>query len=123
MLSAVKILWSYFKLLPKGQVAIPIASLHNGVLITLYQKPYSALYSFQPLGAGTAVLVATGLTALGFGVRGQVFLRSGSKTLRQLRLPGLTVMVIVGLAYLYNYSGMAYTLGAAAARVGRAFLW
>jgi lactate permease len=50
-------------------------------------------------------------------------LRSGSKTLRQLRLPGLTVMVIVGLAYLYNYSGMAYTLGAAAARVGRAFLW
>ena len=27
-------------------------------------------------------------------------------------------MVIVGLAYLYNYSGMAYTLGAAAARIG-----
>jgi lactate permease len=121
MLSAVMILWSYLKLLQKGQVAIPIPSLHNGVFITLYQKPYSALYSFQPLGAGTAVLVATVLTALCFGVRGQVFLRSGSKTLRQLRLPGLTVMVIVGLAYLYNYSGMAYTLGAAAARVGPAF--
>ena len=30
-------------------------------------------------------------------------------------------MVIVGLAYLYNYSGMAYTLGAAVARVGPAF--
>jgi len=121
MLSAVMILWSYLKLLPKGQVAIPIPSLHNGVFITLYQKPYSALYSFQPLGAGTAVLVATVLTALCFGVRGQVFLRSGSKTLRQLRLPGLTVIVIVGLAYLYNYSGMAYTLGAAVARVGPAF--
>jgi lactate permease len=121
MLSAVMILWSYLKLLQKGQIAIPIPNLHNGVFITLYQKPYSALYSFQPLGAGTAVLVATILTALCFGVRGQVFLRSGSKTLRQLRLPGLTVMVIVGLAYLYNYSGMAYTLGAAAARVGPAF--
>ena len=121
MLSAVMILWSYLKLLPKGQVAIPIPSLHNGVFITLYQKPYSALYSFQPLGAGTAVFVATVLTALCFGVRGQVFLRSGAKTLRQLRLPGLSVMVIVGLAYLYNYSGMAYTLGAAAARVGPAF--
>ena len=121
MLSAVMILWSYLKLLSKGQVAIPIPTLHNGVFITLYQKPYSALYSFQPLGAGTAVLVATVLTALCFGVRGQVFLRSGSKTLRQLRLPSLTVIVIVGLAYLYNYSGMAYTLGAAAARVGPAF--
>jgi lactate permease len=29
--------------------------------------------------------------------------------------------MIVGLAYLYNYSGMAYTLGAAVAGVGSAF--
>ena len=121
MLSAVMILWSYLKILQKGQVAIPVPRLHNAVLITLYQKPYSALYSFQPLGPGTAVLAATVLTALCFGVRGQVFWRSGLKTLRQLRLPGLTVMVIVGLAYLYNYSGMAYTLGAAVARAGSAF--
>jgi len=61
------------------------------------------------------------LTVLCFGVPAQVFLKSGSKTLRQLRFPGLTVMVIIGLAYLYNYSGMAYTLGAAVARVGPAF--
>jgi L-lactate transport len=121
MLSVVMVLWSYLKLLQTGQVTIPIPSLHNGVLITLYQKPYPALYSFQPLGPGTAVFVATALTALCFGVRRQVFWKSGLKTLRQLRLPGLTVMVIVGLAYLYNYSGMAYTLGAAAARIGPAF--
>jgi len=121
MLSVVMILWSYLKLLPKGQVLIPIPNLHNSILITLYQKPYSAIYSFQPLGAGTAVLVSTVFTALCFGVSVQVFLRSGLKTLRQLRLPGLTVMVIVGLAYLYNYSGMAYTLGATVARVGPVF--
>jgi lactate permease len=121
MLSAVMILWSYLKLFQTGQVTIPIPSLHNGVLITLYQRPYSALYSFQPLGIGTAVLVATALTALCFRVRSHVLLECGSKTLRQLRLPGLTVMVIVGLAYLYNYSGMAYTLGAAVARIGPAF--
>lgn len=121
MLSAVMILWTYLKLLPKGQVGIRIPDLHNGVLITLYQKPYAALYSFQPLGAGTAVLVTSVITALCFGVPGGIFLESGLKTLRQLRLPGLTVMVIVGLAYLYNYSGMAYTLGAAVARVGPVF--
>ncbi len=121
MLSVVMVLWSYLKLFQVGQITTPIPMLHNSVLITLYQKPYSALYSFQPLGIGTAVLTATALTALCFGVRGQVLQKSGSKTLRQLRLPGLTVMMIVGLAYLYNYSGMAYTLGAAVARIGPAF--
>ncbi|GAC1627206.1 MAG: lactate permease LctP family transporter [Candidatus Acidiferrum sp.] len=121
MLAVVMVLWSYFKLLQTGQITIPIPRLHNGVFITLYEKSYSAIYSFQPLGPGTAVLVATALTALCFRVRGQLFWKAGWKTLHQLRLPGLTVMVIVGLAYLYNYSGMAYTLGAAVARVGPAF--
>jgi L-lactate transport len=121
MLSVVMILWSYFKVLPRGQIAIAIPHLHNGVLISLYQKPYAAVYAFQPLGPGTAVLVTVLLTALCFGVHPGVFLKSGWKTLRQLRIAGLTVMVIVGLAYLYNYSGMAYTLGAAVAHVGGSF--
>ena len=43
------------------------------------------------------------------------------KTLRQLRQPGLTVALIVALAYLYNYSGMAFTLGAALAGLGVLF--
>ncbi len=121
MLSIVMMLWSYFKLLSLGQWSIPVPSLHNGVLITLYQKPYSALYVFQPLGPGTGVLVATALTALCFRVTPRVFCRSGAKALHQLRVPGLTVMVIVALAYLYNYSGMAFTLGAAVAHVGPVF--
>lgn len=120
-LSFVMVLWSYFKLFQKGQITIPVPSLHNGVLITLYQKPYSAIFSFQPLATGTAVLAATLVTALCFRVRPRVFLESGSRTVRQLRLPGLTVLFIVGLAYLYNYSGMAYTLGAAVARLGSVF--
>jgi len=33
----------------------------------------------------------------------------------------MTVLFIVGLAYLYNYSGMVYTLGAALAGVGVVF--
>lgn len=121
ILSAVMILWSYFKLLPAGQFIFPIPALHNGVLITLYEKSYAALYTFQPLGPGTAVLVATVITAIYFKVPAHVFFTAGKKSFKQLRLPGLTVMVIVGLAYLYNYSGMAYTLGAAAARIGPAF--
>ncbi len=89
-------------------------------LITLYQRPYAALYSFQPLAGGTAVLAATALTSL--CLRSPRSLReTGMRTLRQLRLPGLTVVIIVGLAYLYNYSGMAFTLGATVARLGFVF--
>ena len=121
LLSAVMIAWSYFKILGVGQVAIPIPQLHNRIFISLYRKPYAAVYLFQPLAVGTAALTATVLTAVLFRVRPATFLKSGSKTLRQLRLPCLTVALIVGLAYLYNYSGMAYTLGAALATLGRWF--
>ena len=121
LLSAVMIAWSYFKVLGVGQIAIPIPQLHNRIFISLYRKPYAAVYLFQPLAVGTAALTATVLTAVLFSVRPATFLRSGSKTLRQLRLPCLTVALIVGLAYLYNYSGMAYTLGAALAGLGRWF--
>ncbi|HTW23384.1 MAG TPA: L-lactate permease [Candidatus Baltobacteraceae bacterium] len=121
LLTVVTVVWSYRKLLSVGQIVWAIPHLHKGVLITLYGQPYSALYTFQPLAAGTAALTGVVLTAICFRVRPGVFAACGWKTLRQLRLPGLTVIVIVGLAYLYNYSGMAYTLGAAAASAGRIF--
>ncbi len=121
LLSAVMGLWSWLQLFRTGQIMIAIPTLHQGVFITLYQKPYAALYAFQPLAVGTAVLVATMLTALCFRVRPRTFFACGLHTLRQLRLPGLTVLMIVGLAYLYNYSGMAYTVGAAVAGVGAVF--
>jgi lactate permease len=47
--------------------------------------------------------------------------RAGGKTIQQLSKPGLTVLLIVALAYLYNYSGMAYTLGACLAGIGKPF--
>lgn len=121
ILSAVMVLWAHLNLTERAQIKFPIPTLHNNVLITLYQKPYSALYAFQPLGFATAVLAATGLTALCLRVSPGAFLKSGARSLRQLRLPGLTVMFIVGMAYLYNYSGMAYTLGAEVARTGSLF--
>jgi lactate permease len=120
-LSLIMILWACFKLFDKGQIAIAIPNLNGGVLITLYQKAYAAIFKFQPLAAGTAVLVACVVTAISFRVGPTQFLKAGWKTMRQLLLPGFTVMFIVGLAYLYNYSGMAYTLGAAAASLGAAF--
>lgn len=121
LLSGVMVAWSSFKLFQKGQIDVPVPRLHNSIFITLYQRPYAAIYVFQPLAAGTAALTATVLAALAFAVRPGVLLKSGLRTLAQLRLPALTVGLIVALAYLYNYSGMAYTLGAALATLGSFF--
>ncbi|MGD0921136.1 MAG: L-lactate permease [Terriglobia bacterium] len=121
VLAGVMIVWSYLKLFQVGQIPIAVPHLHNVIFITLYQKPYSAIYPFQPLAAGTAALTATLITALLFRIGLRDVLKSGLKTLKQLRMPALTVSLIVALAYLYNYSGMAYTLGAALAGLGGLF--
>jgi lactate permease len=121
LLAAVMGAWSYFHLLAIGQRTIPVPHLHNQVFITLYQKPYAAMFAFQPLAVGTGGIVALILTALVFRASPQTVVRAGGKTLQQLSKPGLTVLLIVALAYLYNYSGMAYTLGACLAGIGKPF--
>ena len=121
VLAVVMIGWTSFKFLQVGEARLAVPGLHNAIFLTLYQKPYAATFVFQPLAAGTAALTATLITALAFRVAPGTLLRAGIKTLKQLRLPGLTVGMIVALAYLYNYSGMAYTMGAALAGLGRWF--
>jgi lactate permease len=121
LLAVVMVAWSYFHLFTLGQRLLPIPHLHNQVFITLYNKLYPAVFTFQPLAGGTACLTAMLLTALIFRTSPGAVVRSGIKTLRQLRMSALTVGLIVGLAYLYNYSGMAYTLGAALAGLGKVF--
>jgi lactate permease len=121
LISVVMITWSYFKLFPIGQVLVPIPGLHGQILISLYQKPYAAIFTFQPLAGGTAVLVTVLLAALLSRASPRVLLRSGLAALKQLRVPGPVVLLIVSLSYLYNYSGMAYTLGAALAATGVLF--
>ena len=110
-----------FQFVALGLQAIKWPGLHNAVYLTLYHKPYAALYSFQPLGTGTMILIAVILTAILLGVSPGMFFLALADTWKQLRFAILTVMLIIGLAYLYNYSGMAYTLGLAVSSVGVIF--
>ena len=121
LLALVMIVWSYFRVFTKFQISISVPWLHNAVYISLYRRPYAAIYSFQPLAAGTAALTATVITAVILRASARTFISSGLTTLRQLVLPGMTVVMIVALSYTYNYSGMAYTLGAALASLGKWF--
>lgn len=124
MVSAVVIGWTFLNVATVGQQSIKWPGLHNQIFLTLYNKPYAALYNFQPLGTGTAILLAVALTSLvfvGTGTSPKVIALALADTWRQLRFAILTVILIIGLAYLFNYSGMAYTLGLAISKVGAIF--
>src|SRR6202050_3115963 len=118
IVSAGVIIWRRVEIAPPGQQTIHWPGLHNAVFITLYNKAYAANWVFQPLGTGTAILVATIITAAVVGVGPGRYLQAIGITWRQSRLAILTVALIVGLAYLMNYSGMNYTLGLGVASAG-----
>jgi lactate permease len=118
IVSVVVIAWTRLKIATLAQQTIHWPGLHNQVFITLYKKNYAANWAFQPLGTGTAILVAAIITAACVGVGPARFLGAVATTWRQLRFAILTVTLIVGLAYLMNYSGMNYTLGLGVASAG-----
>jgi lactate permease len=123
ILTAVVIAWSYFGIATKGQQAIAWPGLHNLVSITLYHdKPYAAIWSFQPLATGTAVLFTAALINVLFRVSLHDFAYCVAETVRQIWLAVVTVGLIVALAYLMNYSGLAYTLGKGAASTRYLFI-
>ena len=113
------IVWTELQWFAIGQKAIQWPGLHNAISITLYgNKPYAAVWVFQPLATGTAILVAAIITALIVRLSPGAFFACVAETIRQAWLAVVTVMLIVALAYLMNYSGLAYTLGQAVASTG-----
>lgn len=84
---------------------------------------YAAKYSFNWLSAGGTAIFLSGLVSIplmpkyGFDKGIACFFR----TIRQLVLPIITIALILGLAYLMNYSGMSATLGLAFTLTGGFF--
>jgi lactate permease len=123
VVSIVVTVWTTLKIAAIGQRAIPWPGLNKAISITLYHdKPYAAIYAFQPLTTGTAILVAAVITALLVGISPKTFVECIGKTIKQVWIAVVTVMLILSLAYLMNYSGMAYTLGEGVASTGVFFI-
>jgi lactate permease len=123
IVTGVVILWTIFKVSAMGAHSIPWPGLDKAVSITLYKdKPYAAVWAFQPLATGTAILVAALITALVVRLPVAELVQCAARTVRQLWQAVVTVMFIVALAYVMNYSGLAYTLGLAASSTGHAFI-
>jgi lactate permease len=124
VVTAVVIGWTSWKVAAFGQRKIAWPGLDKAVSITLYHgKPYDAVWAFQPLATGTAILVAALLTTALVGLSPALFVRCAVRTLRQTWLAVVTVMMVMGLAYLMNYAGLAYSLGAGVAATGSLFVF
>jgi lactate permease len=123
VVTVVVIVWTYFKVAPMGQHAIPWPGLDKAVSITLYKdKPYAAVWSFQPLATGTAILVAALIVAVLVRISVSELIQCFVRTIRQIWQAVVTVMFIVALAYVMNYSGLAYSIGLAVASTGHWFV-
>jgi lactate permease len=123
VVSAVVIIWTIYSVANIGKHDIHWPLLDKAIAITLYHdKPYAAVWTFQPLATGTAILVSSLITAVLVQLSPADFFRCIGQTARQLWLAIVTVMLILALAYLMNYSGLAYTLGQGAASTGHLFI-
>ncbi|MEX3785432.1 L-lactate permease [Paraburkholderia sp. BR14374] len=121
IVSVVVIVWTVARIFTIGDVKVSWPGLDKAVFITLYNTPYGAIWDFQPLATGTAILVAALITAFVVRLSPADFGKAISDTWVQTRIAILTVATIVGLAYLMNYSGLNYTLGLGVASVGPVF--
>jgi lactate permease len=121
IVSGAVILWSTLGLARIGERRFEWPGLHERVVISLYDQPYAATWTFQPLATGTAILLAAGVVALLSRMRPRDLAACIAATWRQVRIAALTVVLIISVAYLMNYSGMTYTLGLAMASGGVLF--
>jgi lactate permease len=123
LVSATVIVWTAYKVPLNWAQSIEWPGLHKAISITLYGgKAYAAIWKFEPLGTGTAILLAAILTAAAVRLPVRAFFGCIGGTIRQIWLAAVTVMLIIGVAYLMNYSGMAYTLGKGVASTGALFV-
>jgi lactate permease len=130
ILAGIVFIWGLqgFKTAMAGtDIAIPWPGLHDLVVrtapIAVPNAGYAANYAFTPLTAGGTAILFSGLIAScimpGYGL-GKA-LPCLFRTCRQLRFPIATIAMILGLAYIMNYSGMSSTLGLAFTNTGALF--
>jgi L-lactate transport len=84
--------------------------------------PYAAVYKFDILAAtGTSIFIAAIISAFILKVSVGTFFSTMRETLVELVKPIFTIGLVLGFAFIANYSGMSSTLGLAFAATGALF--
>jgi lactate permease len=99
-----------------------LGSLSSSAFSTVLNKKISVSFSFNPFVAGTAILTSWVIIWLVLGARPRVFVESLRRMIKQLWGAILTGLFVLGLAYVFNFSGMAYSLAYGASFLGLAFI-
>jgi len=103
----------------------PAAQVHREPPVVASSTPYPLTYRLDFLAAaGTLVFLAALIASVPmmmFGMPGGAVFTTLVKTLRQLRLPVLTIAFILSIATVMNYSGMTSSMALALARTGVLF--
>ncbi|APC09506.1 L-lactate permease [Neomoorella thermoacetica] len=103
-------------------VKFAIPGLHQAVIKAGASKAMDAIFTFNWLSAaGTGILLAAFISMLILGMRFGDWLRIFGETLYDLRYAVLTIFMVLGYAYIANFSGMSTTLGQALTVTGKAF--
>lgn len=95
--------------------------LHN-VVIGENGKPMPAFFKLEFLGAaGTAIILAAVITKFIYRISLRDWLAVLWSTIGEMKFSILTVMSVIGFAYIANYSGMSATLGRTLSLTGAFF--
>jgi lactate permease len=108
LIVVIVIIWSFCKVSVIGQINVHWPHLDNQIWLTLYEKKYAAIWTFQPLATGTAILIAGIVFLICVLLTGEhisIAWLSIMDTGKQLFFPIITVSFIMAFAYLYNFSG------------------
>jgi len=84
---------------------------------------YPAIFNFDVFAAaGTALLFVSRLVGFVFKIKVSVFIEVMITTLKQLKFTLLTIILVLSIAHLSNYSGISFSLGLAFAATGSFFM-
>jgi L-lactate transport len=102
----------------------PAPLVHREPPIAPPSSPYPLAYRLDLTSAGTLVLVASSvafLVMMAFGAPPAAFGLTFARTLRQLKLPIVTIAFILSIATVMNYAGMTSSMALALAATGALF--
>ena len=95
-----------------------VPDLHMMVFIPLYNREYSAVYRWQPFAHGTMILLASLLVVIVYRVRPSKALKIYLKTWKQMSKAIITILQVLGVAFLMNYVGLSFTLSYTLSKTG-----
>lgn len=115
LLSAVNAIGKLFTFMPE------VPFLHNKVFNDAGEA-IAAVFKLELLGAaGTAILLSAVVTKFIVKISWKNWVLAFGETLQEIKYPIITIVAVVGYAYLTNVTGMSTTLGMILAKTGALF--